>query len=76
MAAGEPCRISVLTTAGGEHGRIAFGDEGPEWWLGAQLPSRCHDCGVGTGGFHHFGCDMEMCPQCGGQLLTCGCSQR
>ncbi len=34
---------------------------------------RCHDCNVAVGGQHHAGCDMEMCPRCGGQLISCGC---
>ena len=32
---------------------------------------RCDSCNVLPGGVHHFGCDMEPCPSCGGQLITC-----
>jgi hypothetical protein len=28
---------------------------------------------VVTGGYHHPGCDMEICPRCGNQLITCDC---
>jgi hypothetical protein len=34
---------------------------------------RCHDCNVAPNGFHHPGCDMERCPKCSGQLISCGC---
>ena len=34
---------------------------------------RCHDCGIKHGNYHHPNCDVEQCPRCGGQLISCGC---
>lgn len=34
----------------------------------------CHDCNVSGGQYHHPGCDMERCPLCGGQSISCECN--
>ena len=36
----------------------------------------CGDCGVKEGQLHFLGCDMEVCPFCSDQLLSCGCVYR
>ncbi len=35
----------------------------------------CHDCGIlnKVGNLHHFGCDIERCPACRGQMISCSC---
>ncbi len=33
----------------------------------------CHDCHAKEGEYHLPGCDMERCPFCGGQLISCNC---
>lgn len=33
--------------------------------------AECHDCGARPGMLHRLGCDLEPCPYCGGQLLSC-----
>jgi Zn-finger nucleic acid-binding protein len=46
--------------------------------LGRAGQGRCHDCGIKNHGghIHHFGCDIERCPRCKGQLISCGCADR
>ncbi|MEK6832599.1 MAG: hypothetical protein AABY32_01015 [Nanoarchaeota archaeon] len=34
---------------------------------------KCYDCNVNIGEFHVDGCDIEICPECGGQWISCEC---
>ena len=38
-----------------------------------DIEHTCHDCNCREGEFHLPGCDMERCPFCGGQLISCDC---
>lgn len=57
---------------GVEYEPIKVGD--PEDTLcNAEPNERCPDCNALYGHYHHPNCDMERCPVCGGQLISCGC---
>ena len=45
-------------------------------WIGKSVNWNCHDCGVNEGKIHKWNCDMEVCPKCLRQLLSCSCFQR
>ena len=34
---------------------------------------KCDDCGVLRGQMHKMGCDLEPCPRCGSQAISCDC---
>lgn len=40
---------------------------------GWNMDNRCHDCNVAVGNYHHPGCDVEECPRCHRQLISCDC---
>src|SRR5262249_16556718 len=50
--------------------RIRYGMEGMKW----KPKGACHDCGALPGQFHVRSCDMETCPACGLQALSCPCA--
>lgn len=52
---------------------IKVGDSG-DWYEGKEN-SVCGDCGVGYGVQHLPGCDIERCPICGRQLISCDCGE-
>jgi hypothetical protein len=36
----------------------------------------CPGCGMQPGAYHQAGCDIEQCPYCGRQLISCVCRRK
>lgn len=72
MTVGGGCTATHLgtTSKGPWSQRVVFGSEPDDWGIER---GHCHDCNAGVGQPHHFGCDVERCPRCGMQLISCEC---
>ena len=62
---------TTISIGGVERQRMRYGEEAADWGADRQP---CHDCGVVKGQLHVFGCDVERCPVCGGQVIFCECN--
>lgn len=63
--------VEQYTVDGMAYARIRYGSE-----LGFQSDwtRACGDCAVAVGQFHLDSCDIEQCPRCGQQALSCPCA--
>ncbi|OYP38928.1 hypothetical protein [Rhodopirellula sp. MGV] len=62
--------ITTLEIDGKPFERIRFGDERD---LPVESMEHCGDCGVLKEQYHVPSCDIEQCPNCFGQVMSCGC---
>lgn len=82
----ESQKEKLITLHGKKYKRIRYGSEllkgveqpvevngVPVWWSEMTKSNHCHDCFAIFDQLHCSGCDVEECPRCGGQLLSCDC---
>ena len=70
MLTAKGCTFKFLKMTDGRYvERQKVGAEG--WTSEGQ---RCGDCGALYGHYHHPNCDIERCPICKRQLISCNCA--
>lgn len=73
METARSCVFPYLIHKGKAYDRRITQEHIDDW--GYTTKDRCGDCGIQmkAGNVHHYGCDIERCPICGGQLISCDC---
>jgi hypothetical protein len=84
----EAQKCKTISWKGKKYRRIKYGDEKaidekgnpyldetgkPIDWAKETEKRNCHDCEVKKGQYHVEGCDAEVCPRCGGQMIGYDC---
>jgi hypothetical protein len=73
MHTADGCTEAPIMMADGViYAPVRYGQE-IDW---GRPKGRCGDCRVLPGRVHHHGCDIEECPRCHRQGITCGCVWR
>lgn len=67
MTTGVGCRSDALHRDGVPVARV------PNRAVRTSPGGRCGDCRAPLGTLHHPGCDLELCPFCHIQAITCDC---
>jgi hypothetical protein len=72
MHGSQSCISIPVELSDGLFDRVPYGRES-RYGRAAARRGPCGDCGVGAGGTHHLGCDLEECPRCHQQFFSCMC---
>lgn len=72
MTTANGCSLEWLIINSKKFKRIRVGAPG-DFYEDMDKDGRCGDCLAKYGYLHHVGCDCEICPSCGGQLISCDC---
>lgn len=62
------CTPYIMEVDGVKYNSIPYGEDGK-----GDFGPFCPDCGTPLGETHHSGCDIERCPCCHMQYISCSC---
>lgn len=69
----EAQKVKTISLKGREWHRLTYGQEQRGNYGPDDQP--CHDCGALEGQYHVLGCDIEECPACHEQRISCECNR-